>query len=133
MAREGFLIIGYGSPLRGDDAAGPIAARQLAQQGFHALDVHQLTPELAEPVAKARMVPFIKVRTKKKGQLLQRHWLVPKTGTKHTIITQYTPWGTRACRPVEDDDCKLGEHLDELSFSTARIKKCCEPEICEWN
>ena len=51
MARDNVLVIGYGSPLRGDDAAGPLAARQLAQRGFEAIEAHQLTPELAEKVA----------------------------------------------------------------------------------
>lgn len=59
MAREGVLIVGCGSGLRGDDAAGPAAARRLAALGFEALDVHQLTPELAERVAGARTVFFL--------------------------------------------------------------------------
>jgi len=59
VARNGILIIGIGSPLRGDDAAGPAAARRLAARGFRALNVHQLTPELAEEVASAREVYFL--------------------------------------------------------------------------
>jgi hydrogenase maturation protease len=58
-APQRILIIGYGSELRGDDAAGPIAARALAERGFEALAVHQLTPELAEPIAAARTVIFL--------------------------------------------------------------------------
>ena len=57
--REAVLVIGYGSPLRGDDAAGLRAARRLAHRGFHVLEVHQLTPELAEHVARARVVFFL--------------------------------------------------------------------------
>lgn len=56
---SGILVIGIGNPLRGDDAAGPLAARELRRRGFRALDVHQLTPELAEPVSRARRVIFI--------------------------------------------------------------------------
>jgi hydrogenase maturation protease len=48
------LIIGYGNPLRGDDAAGPIAAGRLG-----GLAVHQLTPELAEAIAQAGAVLFL--------------------------------------------------------------------------
>ena len=59
MAPESVLIIGYGSPLRGDDGAGPLAARRLAAKGFRTIDAHQLTPELAEPVAAARSVVFL--------------------------------------------------------------------------
>src|SRR5579872_2398967 len=56
---EGVLIIGYGSWLRGDDAAGRLAARRLAERGFDAVDVHQLTPELADRVASAGTVVFL--------------------------------------------------------------------------
>ena len=53
------LIVGYGSTIRGDDAAGPAAARRLAALGFDSIDVQQLTPELAERVAAARTVFFL--------------------------------------------------------------------------
>ena len=59
MAPDGVLVVGYGSELRGDDAAGPTAARRLAEYGFSALDVHQLTPEIAERSAGARVVFFL--------------------------------------------------------------------------
>jgi hydrogenase maturation protease len=48
------LILGYGNPLRGDDAMGPIAAERLG-----GLAVHQLTPELAERIAEADAVIFL--------------------------------------------------------------------------
>jgi hydrogenase maturation protease len=57
------LVIGYGNPLRGDDAFGWHAAHRLAQlrdhESIHVLPVHQLTPELAEAVSKAELVIFI--------------------------------------------------------------------------
>ena len=59
MAHDGVLVVGYGSQLRGDDAAGPAAARRLAEHGLNALDVHQLTPEIAERSAQARVVFFL--------------------------------------------------------------------------
>jgi len=59
VAHEGLLIIGYGNELRGDDAVGPLAARKLADRGFDALALHQLTPELAERIAAARAVIFL--------------------------------------------------------------------------
>lgn len=55
----GELIIGYGNELRGDDAAGPLAARQLAAAGFNAIDSVQLLPEFAERIAAASKVIFI--------------------------------------------------------------------------
>lgn len=56
------LVIGYGSDLRGDDAAGRAAAEMLAT--LHpvdtlALSVHQLTPELAPMLAQARVAIFL--------------------------------------------------------------------------
>jgi len=57
------LIIGYGNPIRGDDAAGFLAAERLraaiADPGVTVLPVHQLAPELAEPVSRAALVIFI--------------------------------------------------------------------------
>ena len=37
MNPEDVLIVGYGSPLNGDDAVGPRAARILARRGFRAI------------------------------------------------------------------------------------------------
>lgn len=56
------LVIGYGSDLRGDDAAGRLAAEAVAAWGLpgvQVLSVHQLTPDLAGPVAEAAMVVFL--------------------------------------------------------------------------
>jgi len=58
------LIIGYGSTLRGDDAAGRFAADRLAEAfvedpSIEVLSVPQLTPEVVLPVAEAECVYFI--------------------------------------------------------------------------
>src|SRR5579871_5175875 len=57
------LIVGYGNPIRSDDAVGYLAAERLRQVLTEAdiaiLSVHQLTPELAEPVSRAARVIFI--------------------------------------------------------------------------
>jgi hydrogenase maturation protease len=60
--QSGILIVGYGNELRGDDAAGPVAARNLAALNLHGVRVlvtQQLTPDLAETVAQATAVIFI--------------------------------------------------------------------------
>jgi hydrogenase maturation protease len=49
------LIIGYGNPLRGDDAFGLRAAERIPG----AIAVHQLTPELMDPIARAGRVLFL--------------------------------------------------------------------------
>ena len=57
------LIIGYGNPLRGDDGFGWHAALRLLEiihdAGIEILPVHQLTPELMDPISRARRVIFI--------------------------------------------------------------------------
>jgi hydrogenase maturation protease len=49
------LIIGYGNPLRGDDGFGYRAAERIPG----AMAVHQLTPELMDPIARADRVVFL--------------------------------------------------------------------------
>lgn len=53
------LVIGYGSPLRGDDQAGRITAGELARLGFTSRVLTQLTPELAADIAGFRRVIFL--------------------------------------------------------------------------
>jgi hydrogenase maturation protease len=59
------LVIGYGNSLRGDDAAGPLAAAAVRDWNLPdviVLSVTQLTPELAEPLSGARLAIFIDAR-----------------------------------------------------------------------
>jgi hydrogenase maturation protease len=57
------LVIGYGSPIRGDDAIGPLAAEALAARppapGVTVLARHVLTAELAEDLAAADRAIFL--------------------------------------------------------------------------
>jgi hydrogenase maturation protease len=60
------LVIGYGNELRRDDGAGPRVARAVAERGrpgIRAVAVHQLTPELAEPLAAADLAVFVDATT----------------------------------------------------------------------
>ena len=57
-----WLVIGYGNDLRGDDALGARAAAAVAEwerADVQVLSVHQLTPELAEPLAAADRALFL--------------------------------------------------------------------------
>ena len=61
------LIMGYGNPMRGDDALGPLAAETLRQRfagqdDVHVRAVHQLTPDLAEQLAAYDMAVLIDAR-----------------------------------------------------------------------
>src|SRR5436305_5490516 len=65
VPRGTVVVIGYGNTLRGDDAAGPRAARAVASwdlPGVIAKAVPQLTPELAELVAAAHLAVFVDAR-----------------------------------------------------------------------
>jgi hydrogenase maturation protease len=58
------LVIGYGNPLRSDDGIGPqvvqaFAARIGQRDDVEILALHQLTPELAEPISRAHKVVFV--------------------------------------------------------------------------
>ena len=57
------LIIGYGNPLRGDDGLGWHVAGKLRSAlnspAIEILAVHQLTPELMDPISRAGRVIFI--------------------------------------------------------------------------
>jgi hydrogenase maturation protease len=56
------LVIGFGNDLRGDDAVGRHVARAVASwecPGVRVLDMHQLTPELAEPLSGADQAIFV--------------------------------------------------------------------------
>jgi hydrogenase maturation protease len=61
------LIIGYGSTLHSDDAAGPCIADAVAEWNdphVTAIARTQLTPELAEPIARADAVIFVDAAVK---------------------------------------------------------------------
>jgi hydrogenase maturation protease len=64
------LIIGYGSPLRGDDALGPQVAEQLSERfskepRVQVQIVHQLTFDLAESLSNFGLVVLIDARKAK--------------------------------------------------------------------
>jgi len=56
------LVIGYGNTLRSDDGIGPKVAEAvdaLGLPGLRTLSCGLLTPELADPIARARRVVFV--------------------------------------------------------------------------
>jgi hydrogenase maturation protease len=56
------LVIGYGNSLRRDDGVGPRVAEaveELKLPGVRVLDCQLLSPELADPIARARRVIFV--------------------------------------------------------------------------
>lgn len=77
------LIIGYGSRLHRDDGVGPRAAEAVAcwgLPGVAALALHQLTPELAEPLAASRLAVFVDARLASPGETAQVEPIGPRGG-----------------------------------------------------
>lgn len=74
------LIIGYGNPLRGDDAVGYVAAERL-----DGLARQQLTPELMEPISQAARVIFIDAKAGGEPGAIEERALKPApAGTAFT-------------------------------------------------
>jgi hydrogenase maturation protease len=74
------LVIGYGNPLRGDDAVGQRVAEAVARLGLAHVEVrtvHQLTPELAEPLASARLAVFVDATLAAEGAPVEAKPLAP--------------------------------------------------------
>ncbi|RUL85627.1 hydrogenase maturation protease [Tautonia sociabilis] len=65
------LVIGFGNPMRRDDGVGPSVAQAVSRwciPGVEAIEAHQLLPELAEPLAKARLAVFVDARIAGEGE-----------------------------------------------------------------
>ena len=60
--RGSVLVLAVGNPLRGDDGAGPAAVEDLPLPGCEVVVAHQLLPEHAELVARARLAVFVDAR-----------------------------------------------------------------------
>ncbi len=66
---DGVLVIGYGNTLRGDDGAGVRAAEHLGRlhPSWTVLTMQELSPEVAEAVARAAAVLFIDASARATG------------------------------------------------------------------
>ncbi len=83
------VVIGFGSPIRGDDAFGPLVADALADAieipGVEILSRHILTAELAERLRDASLVLFLDAATDGPvGEVVQHH-LSPRREPTDTI------------------------------------------------
>ncbi len=79
------LIIGYGSPLRGDDNVGCHVA-QMLEHHYHddpevrVIGSHQLTPEMAEDVAASEFVLFLDAAAGPHAGEIQHSTVKPRPG-----------------------------------------------------
>ncbi len=68
------LIVGYGNTIRADDGVGPWVASAVASWGSELVEtmaVHQLTPELADPIAQARLAIFVDAKPAAEGESVE--------------------------------------------------------------
>ncbi len=94
------VVIGFGSPIRGDDAFGPLVADRLADliggPQVEVLSRHILTAELAETVRDASLVVFIDAATTGEvGQVVQ-HRLAARREREVVIVHAVDPPGLLA-------------------------------------
>jgi hydrogenase maturation protease len=88
------LVIGYGNDLRGDDAAGPRAAAQVDLWSLPGVEVrvlHQLTPELADPLAAADRAIFLDAHPARTGadvRVQRLHPVIPTARLPHSCDPQ---------------------------------------------
>jgi hydrogenase maturation protease len=90
MRPDRILVVGYGSELRGDDAAGRLAADRVAawrRPGVEVHTLHQLVPELAEALASARRAIFLDAHPLSEGPAVRVRRIRPTrpaAGSAHT-------------------------------------------------
>jgi hydrogenase maturation protease len=87
------LLIGCGNPLRGDDAVGPAVVAACAEQmpDVETMIVHQLTPELAEPVSRALVVIFVDASVEGPAGAIRVSKLAGRTDVDAPVSHHFTP------------------------------------------
>ena len=97
------LIVGYGNPIRGDDALGWRAAERLRELVTDAdveiLTLHQLAPELMEPLSQVDLAIFIDAAVgPEPGAVLERR-IEPRASGSASFTHRATPeallWAAR--------------------------------------
>jgi hydrogenase maturation protease len=80
IATRCILVIGYGNTLRGDDAVGQHVALAVSNwnvPGLTVAAVHQLTPDLAEPISKVDLAIFVDAKLAGERDLVDVRMLAP--------------------------------------------------------
>lgn len=95
------VILGYGNPLRGDDAVGWLAAqelqRRLADDEIEVVAAHQLNPEHAELVAKAGLAIFMDASADAPAGTITRVPVFPADKSARPSTHNLTPGALLAC------------------------------------
>ncbi len=94
------LIIGYGNPLRTDDAFGWYASRLLAEtltgHEIKVITCHQLTPELAESLTQCQRAVFIDADAEGEPGEIHRRAVFPQAQASSAFSHTCTPSGLLA-------------------------------------
>ncbi len=90
------LIIGYGSPIRGDDAIGPLAADRIAARedlpaGIEVQARHILTAELVEDLVRAEQVIFLDAAADAEPGAVGTREIGPDTASLSTMAHFHDP------------------------------------------
>ena len=95
------LIIGYGNPLRRDDGLGWCAARRLMEtlpdDQAEVVIAHQLAPEMAEAISRARLVIFIDASQDGTPGQVVRQSLSPGSGEWGALVHHLDAASLLAC------------------------------------
>lgn len=97
MSGRKTLVIGFGNPLREDDGAGHAVANRL---GPPAVAVVQLTPELADRIARAMRVVFVDADRSGPAGWVTRRRLDPGKAEAAAFSHHATPEGLLAAAKV---------------------------------
>lgn len=94
----GILVIGYGNPMRSDDGFGLRAVEQLKKdvrdRDVEIVGCQQLTPELAERIAKVDLALFVDADTDGVSGTMHTRQLVPvRDPNSHTMVHHLDPAG----------------------------------------
>jgi hydrogenase maturation protease len=120
------LIVGYGNPLRGDDALGWRAAERLRElvtdPSVEILTLHQLAPELMEPLSQADLAVFIDAGVgPEPGAVLERR-LDPRPSGSASFTHHAPPeallWAARALYGRAAEDRMITVTGADFSYST---------------
>ena len=97
MTDSAALVICYGNELRRDDGAGWAAgeklAARLALESASVMSVHQLLPEIAEPISRASFVIFIDADAQLPPGKIQKLSLQPESRIGGAIGHHQSPQG----------------------------------------
>jgi len=140
------LIIGYGNPLRSDDALGWHASRLLAPElAGHDVEVitcHQLTPELAERLSQSTLAVFIDADAEGVPGEIHRRAVRPQVPASSSFTHTCTPSGLLASAQqlyghspeavvitVTAQSFEFGESLSPVVSSA--LPKVVD-QVCQW-